>query len=254
MSWSGKTSASLLRHPEAVAEAFRLASVGAWHPQEFQARRDRLRQGRASLAQQLERLTEAYLGGVIPLPEYERRRAEIEARDASLAEQERRLCGEADRLNEALGLAASLEAFCERVSTGLEAATFDQKRQLVELLIDRVVVTGDEIEIRYVFPTSPQSEHVRFCHLRSDYFHDPPPRQLHEPLRSGRPTHDPDPVPGLGLHQPAVEVKVVVLPVGPDQLRPGAVLGGQLAPAPRGRTSRRRPTPPRPSRLGPVWQ
>jgi site-specific DNA recombinase len=27
----------LLRHPEAVADAFRRASVGAWHPQEFQA-------------------------------------------------------------------------------------------------------------------------------------------------------------------------------------------------------------------------
>jgi site-specific DNA recombinase len=98
----------LLRHPEAVAEAFRLASVGAWHPQEFQARQERLRQGKASLAQQLERLTEADLGGVIPLPEYERRRGDIGVRDASLAEWERRLSGEADRLNETLGLAASL--------------------------------------------------------------------------------------------------------------------------------------------------
>jgi site-specific DNA recombinase len=154
----------LLRHPKAVAEAFRIASVGAWHPQEFQARRDRLRQGRVSLTQQLERLTEAYLGGVIPLPEYERRRGEIGVRDAALAEQERRLSGEADRLDEVLGVAASLEKFCERVMIGLEEATFDQRRQLVELLIDRVVVTGDEIEIRYVLPTSPQSEHVRFCH------------------------------------------------------------------------------------------
>ena len=65
-------------------------------------------------------------------------------------------------MNEALALAASLEAFCKRVSTGLATATFDQKRQLVELLIDRVVVAGDEIEIRYVLPTSPQSEHIRF--------------------------------------------------------------------------------------------
>jgi site-specific DNA recombinase len=176
----------LLRHPAAAAEAFRLASVGGWHPQEFQARRERLRQGKASLAQQLERLTEAYLGGVIPLPEYERRRADIVSRDASLAEQERRLSGEAERLNEALGLAASLEAFCERVSAGLESATFNQRRELVELLIDRVIVTGDEIEIRYVLPTSPQSEHVRFCHLRSDYFHHPATWQQHEtPLRLG---------------------------------------------------------------------
>ena len=225
----------LLRHPEAVAEAFRQASVGAWHPQEFQARRDHLRQGKASLARQLERLTEAYLGGVIPLPEYERRRAEIGARDASLAEQERRLSGEADRLDEALGLAASLEAFCGRVSTGLEAATFDQKRQLVELLIDRVIVTGDEVEIRYVFPTSPQSEHVRFCHLRSDYFHHPPLRQLHEPDAPRRPLHHLDLVPDVRPLHPRGQGVVPILLVGPHFLQPGAVLGRQLTQHRRGR-------------------
>src|SRR5918993_55219 len=78
-------------------EAFRCASVGTWHPQEFRARRENLRRGESNLNQQLERLTEAYIGGVIPLPEYQRRRAEIEARRAALAEQEARLSGEADR-------------------------------------------------------------------------------------------------------------------------------------------------------------
>jgi hypothetical protein len=33
---------------------------------------------------------------------------------------------------------------------------------LVELVIDRVVVTDDHVEIRYVIPTSPASEQVRF--------------------------------------------------------------------------------------------
>jgi hypothetical protein len=32
------------------------------------------------------------------------------------------------------------------------------------------VVTDDHVEIRYVIPTAPASEHVRFCHLRTDYF------------------------------------------------------------------------------------
>jgi hypothetical protein len=36
-------------------------------------------------------------------------------------------------------------------------------------LIDRVIVSDEEVEIRYVIPTDPSSEHVRFCHLRSDY-------------------------------------------------------------------------------------
>ena len=53
--------------------------------------------------------------------------------------------------------------------SGLEQATFEQKRQLVELLIDRVVVTMEEVEIRYVIPTSPNSEQIRFCHLLTDY-------------------------------------------------------------------------------------
>ena len=171
----------LVRHPEVAAESFRRAAVGGWHPQEFQARRERLRQGKASLAGQLGRLTEAYLGGVIPLPEYSRRRGELEAREASLTEQEARLAGESERLDEVLGLAKTLESFCERVSAGLESATFDQRRQVVELLVDRVVVTEDEVEIRYVLPTSARSEHVRFCHLRSDYLHHPSSRQQHEP-------------------------------------------------------------------------
>ncbi len=29
---------------------------------------------------------------------------------------------------------------------------------------------NEEVEIRYVIPTSPTSEHLRYCHLRLDYF------------------------------------------------------------------------------------
>src|SRR5258706_16433043 len=65
----------------------------------------------------------------------------------------------------------SMVAFCQRVRQSLAHATFAQRRQLVELLIDRVVVTDGDVEIRYVIPTTPASEHVRFCHLRTDYFH-----------------------------------------------------------------------------------
>jgi site-specific DNA recombinase len=59
----------LLHHPEVVKQALRRAVGGHWLPQAWQARRDNLRRGQASLARQLERLTEAYLGNVIPLAE-----------------------------------------------------------------------------------------------------------------------------------------------------------------------------------------
>src|SRR4030095_10223719 len=118
----------------------------------------------------LDRLTEAYLSDILPLTEYQRRRADFERRLQALDHQAQQLSEQADRQSHAAGLAASTADFCRRIEAGLAAATFEQKRQLVELLIDRVVVTKDEVEIRYVIPTSPAGEKMRFCHLRSDYF------------------------------------------------------------------------------------
>jgi len=73
---------------------------------------------------------------------------------------------------ELAGVAGSVEEFCERVRSGLANATFEQRRELVKLLVDRIIVTDEEVEIRYVIPTSSESEHVRFCHLRLDYLRD----------------------------------------------------------------------------------
>jgi site-specific DNA recombinase len=61
---------------------------------------------------------------------------------------------------------------------GLEQATFDQKWLLIELLIDRIIVTDGEVEIRYVVPTTRASEQIRFCHLRLDYRAGPPLNQI----------------------------------------------------------------------------
>lgn len=165
----------ILLHPESIQQALERAQGGSWLPQELQARRENLRRARVQMEQQLDRLTEAYLGGIIPLVEYQRRRTEFEQRLAGLDAQARTLVAQTDRQKELAGLSDSITEFCQRVQQGLANATFEQKRQLVELLIDRVVVTNDDVEIRYVIPTGPNGEHTRFCHLRKDYFDAPMP-------------------------------------------------------------------------------
>ena len=135
----------------------------------MQARQANLRRGRAALGQQLERLTEAYLAGVVPLAEYERRRRDTDARLQALDRQEHELTHEAERQGETAGLAAHAEAFCRRVREGLAAADFGRKRALLELLVDRVVVADGAVEIRYAVPTGPDGEREPFCRLRSDY-------------------------------------------------------------------------------------
>jgi len=160
----------LLTHPEIITTALQRAQGGCWLPQELQARRENLRRGQLAVQTQLDRLTEAYLNQIVPLPEYQRRRADLDSKLQGMQDLEKQLIHQVDRRNELSGLTAPIEAFCRRVQIGLENASFEQKRKLVELLIDRVIVKNENVEIRYVIPTSPASEHVRFCHLRKDYF------------------------------------------------------------------------------------
>jgi site-specific DNA recombinase len=105
----------------------------------------------------------------LELAEFERKRKELEGRTEALLAQERQLETSARERTELSGIADSIERFCERVREGLADATFEQKRRLVELLIDRVIVSDEEVEIRYVVPTSPEGPHQPFCQLRTDY-------------------------------------------------------------------------------------
>ncbi len=176
---------ALLTHPEQVAEALARARGGHWLPQEVQARQQGLRRGQASLGQQTERLTDAYLAGVVLLEEYRRRRSELEQRQQQLEEQARQLDAQSDRQQEPAGLSCSIERFCRQVQQGLSQASFEQRRSLVELLIDRVIATNGEVEIRYVLPTTKASEQIRFCHLRLDYRAGPSRHQGPHPMYAG---------------------------------------------------------------------
>jgi site-specific DNA recombinase len=161
----------LLTHPEWIAYALERAHGGHWLPQELQARKEALRKGQLSVTNELERLTEAYLRGVIPLSEYQRRRQELEQKHQALATQEKQLEAQVDRNGQPAGMVHSIAAFCQRVQAGLAQATFAQKRTLMELLIDRVLVANGDVEIRHAIPTHPRGEMTRFCQLGKGYFY-----------------------------------------------------------------------------------
>ena len=165
---------ALLTDPAQVTHALRRASGGAWLPQELQARQQTTRQVLGQLDRQQQRLLDAYLAEVIALPELERKRQELDRRRDTLLAQQRQLEATAQQRLELAAVGNGIEAFCRTIRAGLATATFPQRRQLTELLIDRVIVTGDQVEIRYVLPTSPDGPHTPFCQLRKDHL-DPPP-------------------------------------------------------------------------------
>ena len=177
----------LLTDPEASRHALERAHGGHWLPQELRARRETLRRGQVSVAQQIERLTEVYLAGVVGLDEYRRRRGDLEQRQQALAAQEQQLAAQTERQADIARLGLSLEEFSRRIRQGLDQATWEQRRQLIEWLVTRVIVTNGEVEIRYVIPTSPAAQTGGICHLRSDYREWLQPTQTSPRLRTHRP-------------------------------------------------------------------
>ena len=165
---------ALLTDPAQVTRALARAQGGAWLPQELQARQATIGQALGQLERQQQRLLDAYLAEVIALAELERKRQDLDRRRGTLLAQQRQLDAAARQKLELGAVADGIEAFCQTVRAGLATATFEQRRLLAELLIDRVVVTDGQVEIRYVLPTSPDGPHRPFCQLRKDHLDSPP--------------------------------------------------------------------------------
>jgi site-specific DNA recombinase len=164
---------ALVTDPAQVARALDRAQGGAWLPQELHARQTAIRQALSQLDRQQQRLLDAYLAEIIALAEFQRKRDELDRRRAALAAQQHQLDAAAAQRLELQAVADGIETFCQAIRAGLATATFEQRRQLAELLIDRVIVTDGQVEIRYVLPTSPDGPHRPFCQLRKDHL-DPP--------------------------------------------------------------------------------
>jgi hypothetical protein len=123
------------------------------------------------VARQRQRLLEAYLAEVIDLACFQRQDRGLAGQEADLLAREREVAAEGERLVQVSAIAQSTTQVLNGLRVGLGQASSEQRRQLVELLIDRVVVTDGQVEIRYVIPTTDHSTKTRFCHLRTDYFH-----------------------------------------------------------------------------------
>jgi hypothetical protein len=133
-------------------------------------RRQTLREVLARLERQQARLLDLYLAEVVEREEFERKRKEVTQSQQGLTQQLRQLDAQAQQHVNVAALAEGIESFCQRLQPTLDNLTFAQRRQLVELLIDCVIVNESQVEIRYVVPTEPKGETTPFGHLRLNYF------------------------------------------------------------------------------------
>ena len=142
----------VLTDPAVLAVAVRRAQAGWLSDDARTARQHELQQRRATLDRQRQRLIDAYTAEAITLEELQSRVRSLDARLADLAREEQQVAASAEQQAQIAVLATRVEAFRASIIQGLDQATFARRRELVELLIDRVLVDGDQVEIRYIIP------------------------------------------------------------------------------------------------------
>jgi site-specific DNA recombinase len=99
-----------------------------------------------------QRLLDAYQAEVIDLEELRSRRDQIQGRRQVLTtqrDQEQRLHTERQA---AQAVWSDLASFCRRVRSRLDEATLSERQRILQLLIERVIVGEDSLEIRHVIP------------------------------------------------------------------------------------------------------
>jgi site-specific DNA recombinase len=123
------------------------------------------------LAREEQRLIDAYQAEVVSLAELsQRRQALAERRQILRAEQEQqvRAAQEAAQTQQVL---RDVETFCAQVAGRLASVSFTEKQAILQLVIERVIVGEDTLEIRHVIPlrggapgpSGPEPAKVELC-------------------------------------------------------------------------------------------
>jgi site-specific DNA recombinase len=154
----------VLREPALITNELERARAGEWLPHALRARQKTVDDALAQLERQQERLLDVYLGGIIVRAEFERKHHELSSQQESLRQQQRQLHAQTQQQLDVVKLSQNIKALCERLVPTLEQLDFAQRRQLVVLLVDCVIVSDEQVEIRYVIPTGSQGERVPFRH------------------------------------------------------------------------------------------
>lgn len=131
---------------------------------------DRRRKARAEWERQPARRLEVSLAPLLGRDACARNHPEVTQTQHGVAPQLRHLDLPAHQQGAVAALAPGSETCCPPIRPPLDPWTVAQRRQLVTVLSDRVIVSDGQVAIRSVVPTGPKGKTVPFCHWRLDYF------------------------------------------------------------------------------------
>jgi site-specific DNA recombinase len=152
----------LLQNPDLILEQFRIQHQGLSAQGSLGQQIERLEGLIRRQRRQVDRLIDAYQEEIIQLDELSTRRRRTEQKIHAWERQIQDLrCQQEQRLHEEVVI-HEIKRFCEVTRAGLETATFEERRRVIELIVEKVVVIGTEVVIYHVIPIRPSIVNLRF--------------------------------------------------------------------------------------------
>jgi hypothetical protein len=112
---------------------------------------------------------DAYTAEALTLDELHTRRAGLEERLRLLRQQEQTRQRQPQHTLRLADLCANMETLCDALRTGLAALDFAGRRRIVELRVDRVLISHETVEIRYAIPLTGLGHHDKKGPLQLPY-------------------------------------------------------------------------------------
>jgi site-specific DNA recombinase len=143
----------LLRDPQLLVEQYQLRQdqdYGTPQQQELQ----RLERRLVALKGEEQRLLDAFQAGLIELQVLKERSQRLAEEDARLRQRGEALKQQRQEQQRQATLGATVEDFCRNIGSALDNPSFETKRRILSLVVDKIEVLDDQITIKHMIPTS----------------------------------------------------------------------------------------------------
>ena len=156
----------LLQTPLLVQQELTRRAKESSNPKELEQQEIILKKELAKLSHECDRLLDAYQKGVIELNELKRRNIDLEARRRSFEKEIQGLQAQRLKMNANFEVNVLFNTTLQNIKTKGNCLTFDEKRKLVRLLVEQVIITEDSVQL--IHCVSPHAISKETCLLKVD--------------------------------------------------------------------------------------
>jgi hypothetical protein len=148
-----------LQQPQLLADEYRRRLSENAGAQPFTEERKKLGIALKRVAAQEDRVTEAYVSEAMDLDRYKEEMDKLKSHRQELDRSQREIDQRQRQKQDTQKALAHLERFCHQVSKGLTSLTFDERQQLLRLVIKQITVENGVARIDTVIP--PDQDNLR---------------------------------------------------------------------------------------------